>query len=31
VDGNTASQNNQAGGYANMNTCATCVFGDNVQ
>jgi parallel beta-helix repeat protein len=30
VDGNTAYQNDQAGAYANMNSCGTCVFGDNV-
>jgi parallel beta-helix repeat protein len=32
VDGNTAYDNNQSGGsYVNISTCATCVFGDNVQ
>ena len=30
VDGNAAFANNIGGGYANMNTCATCVFGINV-
>jgi parallel beta-helix repeat protein len=32
ADGNTAYTNNQSGGaYTNMSTCATCVFGDNLQ
>jgi parallel beta-helix repeat protein len=31
VDGNTAYNNNQSGGAStNMNSCLTCVFGDNV-
>ena len=30
VDGNTAVDNDTAGGYGDMTTCGTCVFGDNV-